>query len=74
MLPSSNRLAGVGSRSGPLGLFPQCSRGQKEKAWLSLRMLGVSKSCPGSETASEQVSPYLGLKQPYMETVYVLVA
>ena len=52
----------------------QCTRGQKERAWLSLQMLGVSKSCPGSETASDRVSPFLGLKQPFMEIVYVLVA
>ena len=32
--PSCNRLAGVGSRSGPLGLFPQCSRGRKERGCL----------------------------------------
>ena len=34
LLPSCNRLAGVGSRLGPLDLFPQCSRGQKEHGCL----------------------------------------
>ena len=62
-----------GDQVGTTGSLPSVLQGP-ERAWLSLRMLGVSKSSPGSETASEQVSPYLGLKQPYMETVYVLVA
>ena len=62
-----------GEQVGTTGSLPSVLQGL-ERAWLSLRMLGVSKSCPGSETASERVSPYLSLKQPFMETVYVLVA
>ena len=34
LLPTRNRLAGVGRGLGPLGLFPQCPRGQKEDGCL----------------------------------------